>query len=156
MGIWVPLYVLPRASSNASDEYNNLIKSVETDKCLKVGGRGGGVAWAVGGCRVTCAAELHLPWWLIHTAVRAPLPGDSRRCGHTTGCCTTPPRAGRPCLTNSKRLPPHNTPQPNIQDSFHGTVLTGPDSGPPGAKDHAFFMDRFRVVSDTKQWTAFG
>jgi len=76
MGIWAPLYVLPRITSDSKDEYNRLIDSVEGNKCLK--------------------------------------------------------------------------------DSFHGTVLTGPNSGPPSEKDHDFFAERFNVVGDTKQWTAFG
>lgn len=46
-----------------------------------------------------------------------------------------------------------------LTDSFHGTVLTGPRSGPPDPADkdeRALYRERFSVVADTKQWTAFG
>ncbi len=46
-----------------------------------------------------------------------------------------------------------------LTDSFHGTVLTGPRSGPPNVKDaleDSLYREHFDVVANTKQWTAFG
>ena len=46
-----------------------------------------------------------------------------------------------------------------IADSFHGTVLTGPRSGPPSPKDpaeDAQFRKAFSLVANSNQWTAFG
>lgn len=46
-----------------------------------------------------------------------------------------------------------------LANSFHGTVLTGPRSGPPSPADAAEdkqFRDAFALVASTNQWTAFG
>lgn len=46
-----------------------------------------------------------------------------------------------------------------LADSFKGTVLTGPNSGPPNVRNAAedgLYRAHFDVVAGTKQWTAFG
>lgn len=46
-----------------------------------------------------------------------------------------------------------------LVDSFHGTVLTGPRSGPPNVTDYNeddLYRPRFAVVANTQQWVAFG
>lgn len=44
-----------------------------------------------------------------------------------------------------------------LKDSFHGTVLTGPDSGPPKTKDDdEFYRPNFEKLAATQQWTTFG
>lgn len=39
---------------------------------------------------------------------------------------------------------------------MHCSSVPQTPSGPPRKEDYKFYADRFSVVSNTKQWTAFG